>query len=153
MKNIVIVDIDGTVSKVGDRLRFLQQNPVDWDSFYESCFEDEPIKEICELVKDLNRSCYEIYFCTGRRESVRPITVDWIIKNIEPLWTAEWVNKRLLMRPDGDKRHDTIVKPEQLKEAEVELNNIAFVLEDRNSMVAEWREMGLRCLQVAEGDF
>ena len=49
MKRTVIVDIDGTISKVGDRLKFLKQTPKDWDSFYNDCFEDEPILEIIDL--------------------------------------------------------------------------------------------------------
>ena len=57
------------------------------------------------------------------------------------------------MRKDVDFRHDTIVKPELLEKEGIKLEDIAFVLEDRNSMVAKWREMGLICLQVAEGDF
>jgi len=59
----------------------------------------------------------------------------------------------ILMRKDGDFRHDTITKPESLAEAGIPLDNIAFVLEDRNSMVSHWRKLGLTCLQVAEGDF
>jgi hypothetical protein len=43
MKFIVIVDIDGTISKVGDRIKYLKQDPKDWESFYKDCFEDEPI--------------------------------------------------------------------------------------------------------------
>lgn len=46
MKNIVVVDIDGTIAKVGDRLKYLQQEKKDWDSFYEHCDEDEPIKDM-----------------------------------------------------------------------------------------------------------
>lgn len=30
---------------------------------------------------------------------------------------------------------------------------VAFILEDRNSMVKKWRELGFKCLQVADGDF
>ena len=30
----VVVDIDGTLSKVGERLKYLQQDPPDWDRFY-----------------------------------------------------------------------------------------------------------------------
>jgi hypothetical protein len=40
-----------------------------------------------------------------------------------------------------------------LAKAGIPLDEIAFVLEDRNSMVKKWRELGLTCLQVAEGDF
>jgi len=146
MKNTIIVDIDGTISKVGDRLKYLQQTPKDWDAFYNACFEDEPIQEVVDMVKKLE-SDYKIVFCTGRRESVRGVTEKWLIKNgLESL-------SLLLMRPDEDYRHDTIVKPEQLEKAGIKLEDIAFVLEDRNSMVIQWRKMGLICMQVADGDF
>lgn len=147
MKNIVIVDIDGTISKVGDRLKYLKQTPPDWDSFYNDCFEDEPIHEIIQMVKALYMNGYTLVFCTGRRESVREVTELWLYKNVIML------RKPLLMRKNKDYRHDTEVKPELLKEAGIDLNDIAFVLEDRSSMVKKWRELGLICLQVAEGDF
>lgn len=151
MKNIVIVDIDGTISKVGDRIKFLQKKPKDWDSFYDACFDDKPIDSIIDLVLSLAFS-YEIVFCTGRRESVRYKTEKWLNKH---LFYSEFrvFPYLLVMRPNKDFRHDTQVKPEQLKKEGINFKNIAFVLEDRNSMVDKWRELGLTCLQVAEGDF
>ncbi|MFK5981482.1 MAG: hypothetical protein QM499_01095 [Flavobacteriaceae bacterium] len=148
MKNTIIVDIDGTISKVGNRLKFLLESPKDWDSFYNACFEDQPIREIIDFLA-LLEDHYIIVFCTGRRESVREITTKWIYKH---LGISTYKNN-LLMRPNNDYRHDTIVKPEQLEKAGIELKNIAFVLEDRNSMVKKWRDLGLTCLQVADGDF
>ena len=151
-KNILIVDIDGTIAEVSkERLKYLHQEKPDWEKFYNECFNDKPIKEIIKLVENLVESGYQIIFCTGRRESVREITHEWILSNIyfhraEPAYV-------LLMRKNGDNRHDVEVKPELLKEAGVNFDNIAFVLEDRNSMVKKWRELGLKCLQVAEGDF
>ena len=149
-KKIVIVDIDGTISKVGDRIKYLQQEPKDWDSFYDDCFEDEPIIEICDLVYNLYLQDYKLIFCTGRRESCREKTLKWINKHFEPEISKF---SSLLMRPNKDHRHDTILKPELLINADIELNSIAFVLEDRDSMVEKWREMGLICLQVAKGNF
>lgn len=151
MKSIVIVDIDGTISKVGDRLKYLQQSPKDWDSFYNACFEDEPIAEMCDLVIILEKK-YRVIFCTGRREYVREHTRRWLGRHIFGGVKMPGT-QTLLMRPDNDKRHDTIVKPEQIKKAGIELDDIAFVLEDRNAMVAKWRELGVKCLHVAEGDF
>ncbi len=150
MKNRIIVDVDGTISRVGDRLKFLLQDPVDWDSFYDACFEDEPIEEIVQMVQDLYEAGNEIIFCTGRRESCREATVEWFKNNFKLSLSS---NSMLLMRPNKDHRHDIEIKPELLKKAEIGLDTIAFVLEDRNSMVAKWRELGLICLQVAEGDF
>ncbi len=150
MKRVVIVDIDGTISKVGERLKYLNQEPKDWDSFYNDSFEDEPIIEIVDLVYDLYLQRYQLVFCTGRRESCREKTINWFNKYFEPE-VAKF--SKLLMRPNKDHRHDTEIKPELLKNAGIELDSIAFVLEDRNSMVKKWRELGLICLQVAEGDF
>ena len=151
MKNIVVVDIDGTLSKVGDRLKYLKQEPVDWDRFYDSCFEDEPIPEIINLVKSISHK-YQIVYCTGRRESVREITKKWLARH---MYGNDFLmlNDFLIMRPDGDNRHDIHVKPEQLMKAGWDLKRVAFVLEDRDSMVKKWRELGVKCLQVAEGDF
>ena len=145
-KDIVIVDIDGTIAKVGDRLKYLQQEPKDWDSFYEHCDEDEPIEDSIRVVKDLYFCGYNIVFCTGRRESVRTKTMEWIKKylNFNPC------GYRLLMRKDNDWRHDTEVKPQML---DFPASEVLFVLEDRNSMVKKWRELGYTCLQVTDGDF
>ena len=146
MKETVVVDIDGTIAKVGDRLKYLQQEKKDWDSFYEHCDEDEPIEDIIRLVQKLYFGGCKIVFCTGRRESVREKTVEWIKKhlNFNP------VSYRLLMRKDNDWRHDTVVKPLML---DVPADEVLLVLEDRDSMVKKWRELGYTCLQVNEGDF
>ena len=75
MKRIVVVDIDGTISQVGERLKYLKQEPKDWDSFYNDCFEDEPIEEMIDLVYSLYLQGYQLVFCTGRRESCRGKTL------------------------------------------------------------------------------
>lgn len=147
--SIVIVDIDGTLTKVGDRVKCLEQDPPDWDQFYARCGEDEPVPEVIDLVLILFMSSYDIVLCTGRRESCRGETIKWLTKNhiSENVWSA------LLMRPNGDTRHDVLLKPELLLKSNIKLSDVTFVLEDRNSMVKKWRELGLMCLQVADGDF
>lgn len=145
MKRYVIVDIDGTLTKVGSRVECLKSTPPDWDSFYARCGEDEPVEKIADLVAEIYGP-YRVVLCSGRRESCRADTMRWMDKHEIPY-------SDILLRPDGDHRHDTDIKPELLKEAGIPLDEIAFVLEDRNSMVKKWRELGLTCLQVAEGDF
>lgn len=146
MKNIIVVDIDGTLSKVGDRVKVLNYDPPDWDQFYARCGEDKPVPEIISMVNVLCMQ-YRIVLCTGRRESCRESTELWLTENGFIEFGI------MLMRPDGDFRHDTILKPDLLEKAGIDISEIEFVLEDRNSMVKKWRDMGLVCLQVAEGDF
>jgi len=152
MKKTVIVDIDGTVANPGERLKYLKMDPPDYDSFYEDSFKDEPIQNVVDIVKQLQFS-WNVIFCTSRRECVRGKTAQWLHKHglLHPLY--ENSHYLLLMRSNGDRRHDIEVKPGLLKKAGIELSDIAFVLEDRGSMVKHWREMGLTVFQVAEGSF
>lgn len=147
MKNIVVVDIDGTIAKVGDRLKYLQQEKKDWDSFYEHCDEDEPIRDVISIIEDLYYEGRNIVFCTGRRQSVAEKTINWLLNHTK----VKYFN--LIMRPDGDFRHDTLVKPELLAAEGIAPEDVLCIFEDRNSMVTRWRDLGFRCLQVCEGDF
>jgi len=148
---IVVIDIDGTITDASARAeKYLSKETKDWDGFYEACGEDKPIEPIIELVQVLSVH-YDIVFCSGRRQSVEQNTKDWFNKHHIFLQDdPEW-----LFRKNGDKRHDTLVKPELLNEylAQHPDKKVAYILDDRNSMVAKWRELGYTCLQVADGDF
>lgn len=144
MKNgIIVFDIDGTLSLVGTRKECLERNPKNWDEFYDRCDEDAPNVPILNLLYPL--SICQIYLVTGRRESCRTKTMNWLTK----MNVVDCVDK-LIMRPDGDFRHDTILKPELIQPFQ---HQIITIFEDRDSMVKKWREMGLSCCQVAEGNF
>lgn len=153
MDKFVVVDIDGTIARVGDRLKYLRQTPKDYEAFYNACDEDEVIIPIADLVDTL--TChYDIVFCTGRKEYCYAKTYEWL-KNY--ILGSNTKNSPLLMRSKNDNRHDVEVKPELLlrwmKENHYTQENIAFILEDRTSMVNKWRELGFTCLQVANGDY
>ena len=158
-KNIVIVDIDGTISKVGDRLKYLQQKPMDLDAYYADSFEDEPIEEMINLVQSLFEECYDIVLCTSRFEfftdrlgntyDIRMKTIKWIRNHFTHPFYSQTL---LLMRKNGDERNDLEIKPELLLQAGIELDSIAFVLEDKTNMVEKWRSLGLICLQVANNN-
>lgn len=143
-RRVIIIDIDGTIAKVGDRLKYLKQSPKDWDKFYEECFDDEPILEIIEALHCLS-GMYDFIFCTGRIESVRDQTEKWLKKHN--------LKGTLLMRPNNDYRHDTEVKPLLIEKCGVNKIQVRFILEDSNVMVSKWRELGYKCLHVEDGDF
>jgi len=138
IKTFVVVDIDGTIAEVGDRVNHLLSKPKDWDAYYSKCAEDKPINDILSLIGSFIKSGYSIVYCSGRRESCRQDTINWMRIHKIP---CSFKGSNILLRSNEDKRHDVDVKPEMLAAA------------DRNSMVKRWRELGFRCLQVAEGDF
>lgn len=142
----VIFDIDGTLTLVGDRVQYLLRSPKNWDEFYERCGEDQPNEAVCDVYRMIH-ACGtgpDMILLTGRRESVRKQTEEWLQRH------GIHGYKHLIMRPDGDKRHDTEVKPEMLQKLNIHPD---LVFEDRASMVAFWRGRGVPCFQVAPGDF
>ncbi len=144
--NTVVFDIDGTLSIVGDRVKCLEGDKPDWDQFYERCDEDAPNRVAIRTYQALHATGTgpKMVLLTGRRESVRAKTEEWLRKHQVFGYT------QLLMRPDGDFRHDTIVKPELLAAQDIRPD---LVFEDRDAMVNYWRSQGIPCFQVAPGNF
>jgi hypothetical protein len=148
-KNIVICDIDGTITKVGDRTKYIKTDPKDWDAFYTACGEDKPNRSIINLLCFLSLDCTIIFF-SGRRESCRVKTEKWIGEHF-PL---SFMYAGLFLRSDGDGRPDVEVKPEFLDDIlDYDKKQILCFIEDRTCMVKKWRELGYTCLQVADGDY
>jgi len=137
----IVCDIDGTLAIRRDR------GPFDW----EKVNTDLPNQIICNLLKtlydeDISRS---IIFVSGRKNCCREKTEAWLKKYIGD-WTE---NCLLFMRGDDDNRPDEILKKEIFVKNIYDKFYVEFVLDDRNKTVKGWRELGLTCLQVAEGDF
>jgi hypothetical protein len=147
-KNIIF-DLDGTVFDCTHRLHYIEGEKKDWDSFHNSCLNDAPIRPIIALLQKMYMAGYPIVFCTGRPESSRKYTELSISKHIGLTPKAY----QLLMRPTGDYRPDTVVKPEALRKADITTDDVWFIVEDRAKVVRKWRELGFTVLQCAEGDY
>ena len=81
----ILVDIDGTVAKMGDR------SPFDWHRVGV----DTPKWPIIRLVKAMRASGYVIVFFSGRDAVCRPETTDWLCKHFD--WQP--TDFELFMRP------------------------------------------------------
>lgn len=141
LPDAIIVDIDGTLAHMTKegRLRFGTQAPYMW----EHVGEDAPDATI---VRQLRKEDCTILLVSGRKAVCRQITLDWLGQHNIPF-------NELFMRGENDDRNDAIVK-EEIYTNEIEGKyNILYVLDDRNRVVEMWRSKGLKCLQVAEGDF
>jgi len=139
-ENTVIVDLDGTVSTKGDR---------GWYE-YLKVSGDKPIFPIIRLVQMLHSNGIKIVFCTGREDICRNQSIEWIRKHI---FMSDIAPVEIYMRGSGDRRPDHVVKLEILRNMILPKHNIWFILDDRDSVVKMWRDEGLTCLQVAEGDY
>jgi len=151
MKSHIVVDIDGTIANIEHRLHYIKQPIPNWEGFHrqEEILMDKPILDTLNLLRELryvDDPLYDIVLCTGRYESCRDATVQWLGRS-----GMQW--KHLLMRKTGDNRPDTEVKPELLARAGLYPAQVLCIFEDRTSVVKKWRELGYTCYQVANGDY
>ncbi|WP_051298071.1 hypothetical protein [Brevibacterium album] len=134
---VYLVDIDGTVALRGDRDIYdgskahldTVNSPVAW------VLDSLVLALECDLV-----------FVSGRSDEHREVTERWLEENV-------FDHAGLFMRRAGDNRRDSIVKLELFNEHIRNNYNVLGVFDDRNQVVEMWRELGLTCFQVAEGNF
>lgn len=133
----IICDLDGTLCIHDAR------GPFEYDKC-DTDLVNEPIAKILHLIKEQ----YHIIYVSGREDSCKLKTIEWLAR------LGLLLNEsNLFMRETGDYRKDTIVKKEIFEEHIKGKYFVEFVLDDRNCVVDMWRELGLTCLQVADGDF
>lgn len=145
----ILVDLDGTIAtNTGHRSFF------DWSKVGD----DDPVPEVIDIVHWAESSGITPIFVSGRDAVCYKETYDWIaehVYNIAP-WEVKLLSNQFLtlfMREEGDQRQDSIVKLE-IFDREIRDNyDVVFCLDDRNQVVKAYRGIGLRVLQVQDGDF
>lgn len=140
MQPAVIFDIDGTLADYSHRRNIILENPYAWESFFSTMGDDTPNCVICDLYNVVRASFkYQMIIVSGRPDRYRKITEEWLF------WNGLEYDK-LYLRKDKDVRSDVVVKQEIARRLK-QMYNIAFVIEDRSSVVQMWREEGIVCLQ------
>lgn len=146
-KKYAIFDMDGTLADATARRHHLEKEPKDWESFFSELHADEPITELVQLYNELcSSNTYDVAIFTGRPERYKKMTEEWMAKHNMPL-------RPIYCRADNDERHDLVIKKEIYENFTSEGRKVAFIIEDRNSVVAMWREMGVVCLHCFDADF
>lgn len=140
LPDALIVDLDGTLALMNGR------NPYDAST----CENDLVNEPVADIVREFASNGFTILLTSGRSAKHQEQTERWLHAHSfrEPYGTYH-----LFMRKEGDSRRDNIVKREIYEQHIQGKWNIRFVLDDRTQIVRVWRELGLTCLQVAEGDY
>lgn len=133
----VLVDIDGTVAAIGTR------SPYDMTRVGE----DTPHRAVVETVRAMHAAGHRIVYCSGRTDEAREATEAWLAMNVGVSY--DWLH----LRKAGDTRPDTVVKAEIFEQHLRHAYDVVYVLDDRRTVVAMWRALGLTVFQVDEGDF
>lgn len=147
-----IFDIDGTLSDPSHRLHHIQGEQKDWPAFFDACDRDVPIPHMIDLFTNIWNGDAIVLFCTGRSDDVKDKTVEWLSRHL--LQPGQWFDSGdVYMCKAGDHRADTVVKSELMDQIIADGYEPIMVFEDRASVVKMWRERGISCAQVAQGDF
>ena len=166
-KNTVIFDLDGTLADIEIRRKksIKPNGKMDWDIFFhpDNIKYDKPIPAIVNLIQTYEDKAYKIVIFSGRNDRSWKETKDWLKTHNIP-------HDLLVMRPDkfksksspvadgnpatGDMRFmpDEILKKKMLDEF-VDIDDVLFVVDDRQKVVDMWRDLGLVVLQPAPGNF
>lgn len=146
MRKIILCDLDGTLADCQHRIHYLGQTPKNWAAFFAECGNDDPIQHVIDFVNSINRNKYEVWITSGRSDEAFEQTISWLDKH-------GVMYERLFMRKAGDHTDDGILKPSWITDGTIPRDRVAFALDDRDRVVKAWRDLGIPCFQVAEGDF
>lgn len=149
MTKVILCDVDGTLSNGQHRQHYLSIKPKNWKAFVNASPLDPPYEDVVWLVKTLHEAGNTILIVTARSEDERNVTKKWL----DEVAGLKHVYEKMYMRESGDYRDDAIVKKEILENIRLDGYDPFMVLDDRNKVVNMWRSVGIRCLQVQDGDF
>jgi hypothetical protein len=138
LPSCVICDLDATLALHQGR------EPFEW-----SLLKTDKIDPRLRLLLNNFMGLYKVLFVTGRPESARQATTEWL-KDPENKLHSNW---ELFMRKNNDFSHGDDYKEKVYHENIEGKYNVLCVFEDSNKCVTRWRELGLLTCQVANSDF
>lgn len=149
----VIFDLDGTLADIETRrvISIKENGKMDWDIFFDpnNISLDTPNRPVITIARLLKESGHRIVILSGRSKVTKDATRDWLKQFDVPFDV-------LKMRPNN--KEFKFMPDDQLKKLWLDqlfpnTDDVLCVFDDRDKVVKMWRENGLPCLQVAEGNF
>jgi len=168
---VVIWDIDGVLAD--DRLRaqaFLActdqfaeprslelRKECDWDGYYGAIGDDLPHADMVSIFKAMHWHNSAIateflgtteaqpVFLTGRDETYRKETTDWLKYHVHPFAGTDMAP--LYMRREGSTLTNKEEKEHHLEDIKLKWGVPTMAFEDNDATVKFYRERGIRCLQ------
>lgn len=138
LPSIVICDLDATLALHQGR------EPFEWD-----LLKTDKIDPRLRLLLNHFMGLYKVVFITGRPESARLATTEWL-QDPQNKLHDNWV---LYMRKNNDFSHGDDYKEKVYREKIEGKYNVLCVFEDSNKCVSRWRELGLLTCQVENSDY
>ena len=148
MARSIIVDLDGTLCQSDHVAAYTATcGTVDWEAWAESTAYS-PRHEWCsEIVHAFAERGYKIIFLTARSgtERHREITEKWLANH-----GFGHLQHELIMREEGDRRPDVVIKEEIYREKIMPYYHVEFALDDKGTICNMWRNVGVPALHCAD---
>jgi len=132
----LLVDVDGTLS-----LNYTR-SPFEWSRV----LEDKVNIPVADIVRMYHKQGIKVIIFSGRDSDCKELTCQWLRDNSIPY-------DYIFMRANKDMRKDSIVKREIYENNIKGTFSVLFMLDDRDQVIREMRELGLTVLQVNYGNF
>lgn len=177
---MIIFDLDGTLADCEHRRKFVQEPDIweinegpldpmsfnvnsdkwrkwkpDWKSFYEACDKDKSITAVIDVFIHITQGepfNHDIRIWSGRCESVREKTLNWLVNLNGYCEFINYWDRRLKMRPIGDNTPDEFLKERWLDEVLSKGEKIEFVFDDCPRAVRMWRRRGIFVFNCSQND-
>lgn len=140
----VVFDLDGTLANIQHRVHHIRGDQRDYRAFFSACPGDIPIWPVINTLKAHIKVGHIVEIWSGRSDEVRAETLQWLYKH------GIDADRLKRMRKEGDIQPDVNLKRGWLGDSVLTPD---IVYDDRDVVVAMWREEGIRCFQVAPGPF
>lgn len=155
-RKAIIVDIDGTLTDATHRLHHIKKpkgEKKDWPAFFDAMGDDPPTAVTWFLDNFLSSPgmlAPHIILCSGRPESHRDVTLEWLEKHARRLSRRV---RGLCMRPNGVYISDVELKRGMLQGLRAAGYDIRLVIDDRPDVIQMWKEEGLTVLEINSGNW
>lgn len=134
-RDAIIVDIDGTLSDLSNRIHHISNGKRDFDAFFAECHQDackDYVKFMCNTYGGI------VILLTGRYEELRKKTKKWLLEN-------NIMYNYLYMKPDSMKYvKDTVFKKEMYLDVISRSFSIKYAIDDRDEVLEMWSSIGIK---------
>jgi hypothetical protein len=133
---IAVIDIDGVLADASHRQHHLDKRPRDWAAFFAEVGADAPIERGRARLTSLSDDDHTIVLLSGRPESTRADTQDWLVRQGIPV-------SEVILRSDRDRRKAADFKAEAIGAIGMP-DEVAVVIDDDLAVVERLAGLGYR---------
>lgn len=152
MNLIATFDLDSTLCDTGHRHHIIDRvNGTDWDVYSQACSGDTLIPSTAAMINICLAAGMDVHYVTGRKESARPQTLEWLLRNGLPTPSANlWMDSSPVQGDDfvGFNSHAEY-KVHQIRNVEKETGKtVAIHFDDWAEVAVELEKNNIRCVCV-----